>query len=127
MILKHEHLLVRAELESAIRDQHSVTEWLANLIEAISMEILSGPFSIYSTMPGNTGITAGAILSTSHVMLHTFEDDDNTVLQLDLYSCSWIDVPLVASKITEFFKPNKIEYKFLDRDLALTELPVKLT
>lgn len=127
MILKHEHLLVRAELEFAIRDQNSVVKWLENLIQAISMEILSGPFSIYSDMIGNTGITAGAILSTSHVMLHTFEDDDNTVLQLDLYSCSWIDVPLVASKITEFFKPTKIEYKFLDRDLALTELPVKLT
>lgn len=124
MILKHEHLLVRAELENAVRDQQIVENWLTMLIGAISMEILSGPFSIYSTMPGNTGITAGAILSTSHVMLHTFEDDENTVLQLDLYSCSWIDVPLVLEKINEFFRPFKIEYKFLDREHELREVQV---
>ena len=125
MILKHEHLLVRAELYDAVRDQGAVEAWITDLIQAISMEILSGPFSIYSTMPGNTGITAGAILSTSHMMLHTFEDYDYTMLQLDLYSCSYIDVDLVLSKISAFFKPYKLELKFLDRESSLESVPVK--
>lgn len=124
MILKHEHLLVRAELYDAVRDQGAVEAWITDLIQAISMEILSGPFSIYSTMPGNTGITAGAILSTSHMMLHTFEDYDFNMLQLDLYSCSFIDVDLVVSKVKEFFKPYKVEFMFLDREHGLEEVVV---
>jgi S-adenosylmethionine/arginine decarboxylase-like enzyme len=116
MILKHEHLLVRAELPVPIRDTEAVEQWLSNLITEIGMQTLKGPFSIYSTMPGNTGITAGAILSTSHVMLHTFEDDNYTLLQLDLYSCSYIDVDVVLDSIKNFFNPDKVEYKFIDRE-----------
>jgi S-adenosylmethionine/arginine decarboxylase-like enzyme len=116
MILKHEHLLVRAELPEPIVDTQAVEAWLSNLITSIEMQTLKGPFSIYSTMPGNTGVTAGAILSTSHIMLHTFEDDDYTMLQLDVYSCSCINIDVVLESISEFFNPYKIEYKFLDRE-----------
>lgn len=121
MILKHEHLLVRGELYTPVKSQPLVETWLKDLIASISMEILVGPFSVYSTMIGNTGITAGAILSTSHVVLHTFEDEDMTVLQLDLYSCSCIDVELVMREITKFFHPYKLEFKFLDRETSLAE------
>lgn len=124
MILKHEHLLVRAELTEPIRDTQAVENWLSKLIEAIDMQTLKGPFSIYSTMPGNTGITAGAILSTSHIMLHTFEDDNYTLLQLDVYSCSYIDIDTVSDHISEFFDPYRIEYKFLDRERSLNYLPI---
>lgn len=124
MILKHEHLLVRAELTEPIRDTQAVETWLSELIEAIDMQTLKGPFSIYSTMPGNTGVTAGAILSTSHIMLHTFEDDTYTLLQLDVYSCSYIDVGIVSEAISKFFDPYKIEYKFLDRERSLKYLPI---
>jgi S-adenosylmethionine/arginine decarboxylase-like enzyme len=119
MILKHEHLLVRAELSEAVRDTAAVEAWLSNLITAIEMQTLKGPFSIYSTMPGNTGITAGAILSTSHIMLHTFEDDTYTMLQLDVYSCSEINIDTISSHIDTFFKPYKTEFKFLDREQGL--------
>lgn len=119
MILKHEHLLVRAELTEPIRDTQAVEQWLSNLITAIEMQTLKGPFSIYSTMPGNTGVTAGAILSTSHIMLHTFEDDDYTLLQLDVYSCSAINIDTIAAAINSFFKPYKVEFKFLDREHGL--------
>lgn len=124
MILKHEHLLVRAELTEPIRDTVAVEKWLSELINAIDMQTLKGPFSIYSTMPGNTGITAGAILSTSHIMLHTFEDDNYTLLQLDVYSCSYIDIDIVSDSISEFFDPYRIEYKFLDRERSLHYLPI---
>jgi S-adenosylmethionine/arginine decarboxylase-like enzyme len=119
MILKHEHLLVRAELTEPIRDTQAVEQWLSNLITAIEMQALKGPFSIYSTMPGNTGVTAGAILSTSHIMLHTFEDDNYTLLQLDVYSCSAINIDITVSAIKEFFNPYKVEFKFLDREHGL--------
>ena len=119
MILKHEHLLVRAELTEPIRNTQEVENWLGNLITNIGMQTLKGPFSIYSTMPGNTGVTAGAILSTSHIMLHTFEDDDYTLLQLDVYSCSYISVEVVVDESKSFFKPYAIEFKFLDRDRGL--------
>lgn len=119
MILKHEHLLVRAELRDPILDTQAVEAWLSDLIVAIEMQTLKGPFSIYSTMPGNTGVTAGAILSTSHIMLHTFEDENYTLLQLDVYSCSCINIDTVVSHIESFFTPYVIEFKFLDREHGL--------
>lgn len=119
MILKHEHLLVRAELTEPVRDTQAVESWLSTLITDIEMQTLKGPFSIYSTMPGNTGVTAGAILSTSHIMLHTFEDEDYTLLQLDVYSCSCINIDTVVAHIESFFKPYTIEFKFLDREHGL--------
>jgi S-adenosylmethionine/arginine decarboxylase-like enzyme len=115
MILEHEHLIVRAEYTTPIRDNEAAEAWLADLIKAIGMEVLVGPFSIYSDMVGNTGITAGAILSTSHCVLHTFEDENHSVLQLDLYSCSTFSIFDVLERTQKFFNPYKLEYKFLDR------------
>lgn len=116
MILKHELLIVRGEYTDPIKDNLAAEKWLVELVEAINMNVLVGPFSVYSEMPGNTGITAGVILSTSHCVLHTFEDDDHSVVQLDLYSCSSIDVGIVLGRIEDFFSTYKLEYKFIDRD-----------
>lgn len=116
MILKHELLIVRGEYTNPLRDNLAAEKWLVELVEAINMNVLVGPFSVYSEMPGNTGITAGVILSTSHCVLHTFEDDDHSVVQLDLYSCSSIDVGIVLGRIKDFFSTYKLEYKFIDRD-----------
>lgn len=122
MILKHELLLVRGEYTNPIKDNLAAEKWLLELVEAISMNVLVGPFSVYSEMVGNTGITAGVILSTSHCVLHTFEDDNYSVLQLDLYSCSTIEVGIVLGKIKDFFNTYKLEYKFIERDKSFEVL-----
>lgn len=122
MILKHELLIVRGEYLDTITDNLAAEKWLLSLVGAIGMNVLVGPFSVYSTMPGNTGITAGVILSTSHCVLHTFEDEGHSVVQLDLYSCASIDIDIVLAKIAEFFNTYKLEHKFIERDKSFNVL-----
>lgn len=85
------------------------------------MKILMGPLATYSEMLGNRGMTAAAIIETSHVVLHTWDECDPAILQLDVYSCSPFSIDFIISEL-DFFSPTKIEYKFLDREHSLIEV-----
>lgn len=79
------------------------------------MEILIGPEAIYYDVPGNKGITAFAIITTSHIVLHTFDDIIPANFELDIYSCKDFNIDSVFQHI-EQFKPESIKFKFLDRE-----------
>jgi S-adenosylmethionine/arginine decarboxylase-like enzyme len=85
------------------------------------MQILYGPFAMYCELEHNEGMTAGCILSTSHCVLHTWDRGETPILQLDIYTCSDLDLEYVWKAI-EFFGPTKVEYKFLDREHGLVEI-----
>ncbi len=96
------------------------------------MEILYGPKAIYYSGHGlhNVGMTAFAIITTSHICLHSFENFDSdgyyvdTKLELDIYTCKSFN-PKTAFEMIEQFKPLEISYKFMDRenDFAIIERP----
>ena len=86
------------------------------------MKILMGPFVKYSDMPGNEGLTGGAIIETSHVIMHCWDRVNPPVMQLDVYSCSEFDPIKVCEKIKKDFDVIKLEYKFLDRNSELKEI-----
>ncbi len=85
------------------------------------MKILHGPVSVYCNKLGNRGITAFAIIETSHIVLHTWDEDTPATLQLDVYTCSELEVDLVV-KALSIFQPLKLDYKFLDREHGFTEM-----
>lgn len=121
--LEHKHLIVRAEIQNPPKDRNEIEKWLVEFIADIGMNIAIGPFSYYSTMEGNVGMTAGAIIETSHIILHVFEDyQPFPVLEFDAYSCSTLD-PLEVLRHMEKFKPVTTSYMFLDRefDLVVTD------
>jgi S-adenosylmethionine/arginine decarboxylase-like enzyme len=122
-LLKHQHLIVRAEIASPPYSESYIKQWLENLIGALKMKVLMGPFAKYCDVVGNRGLTAVAIIETSHVVLHTWDEDEVAVMQLDVYSCSEVDPNIIWNAIEEF-KPTHIDYKFLDRENGLTELPL---
>lgn len=87
------------------------------------MKILQGPITTYLDVPGNRGVTGVVIIETSHIALHVWDESDPGLLQLDVYTCSDLDPNVVLDKIREF-DPVKLEYKYLDRETCLTEIPV---
>lgn len=121
MPLQHEHLLVRAEIDNPSRDLEQIKTWLKTLVEDMGMHILYGPFAMDCDLEDNEGVTAGCILSTSHCVLHTWDECSPAVMQLDIYTCSTLDLDLVW-KALEPFQPTKIDYKFLDRENGLEEI-----
>ena len=121
-ILVHKHLIVRAEIKKPPQSESYFEGWLKDFIESINMKILIGPFCKYSDMPGNEGLTGGAVIETSHVVMHCWDRVEHPIMQLDVCSCSEFDPIKVCEKVKEDFGATKIEYKFLDREHNLTEL-----
>lgn len=120
-VLEHKHLIVRAELNNPPRDATNIKLWMKHLVDKIGMKILMGPYAVYSDMEGNAGLTAVTIIETSHIALHVWDEVNPALMQLDVYTCSTLDINDVFSAI-EFWDPTKIEYKYIDREHDLTLL-----
>jgi S-adenosylmethionine/arginine decarboxylase-like enzyme len=120
-VLEHKHLIVRAELNNPPQCTAQIEEWMRNLVSAIEMKILMGPYSVYSDMVGNRGLTAVTIIETSHIALHVWDECEPALAQLDVYTCSKLDIQAVLKAI-QLWDPNKVEYKFIDREHELCTL-----
>lgn len=118
-VLEHKHLIVRAELKCPPQDPNYISKWLEALVSRIGMKILMGPYSVYSDMVGNQGLTAAVIIETSHIALHIWDECEPGLMQLDVYTCSTLNIEDVFDHIKEF-EPTKVEYKFIDRENTLT-------
>jgi S-adenosylmethionine/arginine decarboxylase-like enzyme len=121
-LLVHKHLIVRAEAVSPPMDEEFLRRWLEKFIEEIGMKVMMGPYVKYSHMIGNRGITGAAIIETSHIVMHVWDEPDPALLQFDVYSCGEFDPETICNKIKKDFNTTKIEYKFLDREHNLKEL-----
>ena len=121
-LLVHKHLLVRAEVKAPIVNKNKAIKFLRTLIKAINMKAMYGPTASYCKMKGNRGVTAFAIIETSHIAMHIWDEVDPALVQLDVYSCAEMDPSKVIEIIKEELDTVKIEYKFLDREHDFKEI-----
>ena len=121
-LLVHKHLIVRAEAKNPPMDEATLTEWFKKFIDEIGMKVMMGPYVKYSHMIGNRGITGAAIIETSHIVMHVWDEPEPALLQFDVYSCGEFDPETICNKIKKDFNTTKIEYKFLDREHDLQEI-----
>jgi S-adenosylmethionine/arginine decarboxylase-like enzyme len=124
MAVVHKHLIIRAEVKNPLKDESLAMAWMSELIDKIGMKVMMGPFAKYLDVEGNRGLTAVAIIETSHIALHIWDEDDPALVQLDVYTCGPLDPYDVVEALREFH-PSKIEMKYLDREQGLTELPLE--
>jgi S-adenosylmethionine/arginine decarboxylase-like enzyme len=61
------------------------------------------------------------IIETSHIALHVWDEAEPALMQLDVYTCSTLNIEDVFAAIKEF-SPTKVEYKYIDRENELTLL-----
>ena len=121
--LVHKHLIVRAEVKNPPKDETRAKEFLRELIEGINMKILFGPEARYVDVVGNRGLTCFAIIETSHVVMHTWDECNPAMIQLDVYTCGELDTNVVFDFLQQF-DVIKMDYKFLDRETDLHEIPI---
>ena len=121
-ILVHKHLIVRAEAVSPPMNPEFLTKWLEDFIQYINMKVLMGPYVIYHDVPGNRGITGAAIIETSHIVMHVWDEPSPALMQFDVYSCGEFDAEQICRLIQKDFDVVKIEYKFLDRENELKDI-----
>ena len=120
MQLVHKHVIIRAEVTNPPTDETLTSNDVKALIEAIGMKILMGPYAKYCTMKGNRGLTVATIIETSHVIIHTWDETDPAMIQLDVYTCGVFDPNIVFDWLQKY-NPTKIDFKYLDRENGLTE------
>ena len=120
--LVHKHLIIRAEINKPPLLRSYLEIWLKKFIKSINMKIFMGPYVKYCNMPGNRGITAVAIIETSHIAMHVWDEVSPALMQFDVYSCSELDPEEICKKIKKDFEITKIEYKFLNRETGLVDL-----
>ena len=113
--MQHKHLVIRAEVKEPIVNKSKARKFLRSLIKKIAMKELYGPVACYCKMEGNRGITSFAIIETSHVAMHIWDEVSPALVQLDVYSCSEFDPETIFEHIQNM-QPKKIDYKFLDRE-----------
>jgi S-adenosylmethionine/arginine decarboxylase-like enzyme len=123
MAMQHKHLIVRAEVLRPPSDETLASEQVRVLIERIGMQILMGPYAKYVTVEGNRGLTVATIIETSHVVMHTWDESDPAVVQLDVYTCGSLNTDTVFDWL-EQYQPVRKQYKYLDRESDLVLEPV---
>ena len=121
-VLVHKHLIIRAEAVSPPMNTEFLTSWLKAFIGFINMKVLMGPYVVYHYVPGNRGITGAAIIETSHIVMHVWDEPSPALMQFDVYSCGEFDPERICRLIQRDFDITKIDYKFLDRENDLTDV-----
>ena len=121
-LLVHKHLIVRAEVYHPPMDEEFLRRWFQDFIDQIGMKVMMGPYVKYSNMEGNRGITGAAIIETSHIVMHIWDEVHPALMQFDVYSCGEFNPEIICNKIDKDFTVHKMEYKFLDREHDLKEI-----
>ena len=123
--LEHKHLLIRAEVNDCPKkdDLGHVLSWMNEIIKKIDMKLMYGPNITYVDQVGNRGISCMALIETSHIVLHIWDEDSPGLFQLDVYSCKSFNLQTVLKCFKSSFEVTKLQYKYLDRtsDLILTD------
>ena len=94
---------------------------MRKLIKTIDMNILAGPYSSQVSKKGNKGLSGVAIIDTSHISIHTWDEQEPALIQLDVYSCKEFKKSDVIDCLDDF-KPVTVEYKYFDRETNFIEV-----
>ena len=126
MTQQHKQLIVRADIGWCPQEEdlNKISDWIRSLIKKIDMKLLAGPYTTYVNEKDNKGMTSVAIIETSHIALHIWDEVSPGLMQLDVYSCADFNPSDVFDKVNELFQTIKMEYKFLDREKELVEVKV---
>jgi len=122
-MIKHHHFVGRFEVTNPplLADKSKLERWMADLIKAQGMNILSGPHVAHVDTPGNRGLTGVAIIETSHVAIHVWDECSPALIQLDFYTCGTLDKDAILRAV----KPwgvVKAKFLVLDRETDVVTL-----
>ena len=126
IIPEHKHIIVRAEVEKPIKNKTEIKVWITDLVEKLGMQLAIveqgyNPVVAYIDDEGNRGLTAVAVIKTSHIACHIWDEISPALVQLDVYTCSKLEKEKVLEHI-QVMKPVKVDYKVLDREHTTKEV-----
>jgi S-adenosylmethionine/arginine decarboxylase-like enzyme len=112
----HKHLMLRGHIENPPTNIQETINWVKTLIDELGMKVLQGPFASYVDVEGNRGLTCVAMIETSHIAFHIWDEHDPALIQLDIYTCGALDVYGTLRYLKTFFDFTSYEYLVYDRE-----------
>ena len=122
--LVHKHIIIRSEVLNPPVDEKLVSDSVKDLIDRIGMKLLMGPYAKYVHMIGNRGLTVAAIIETSHIVMHTWDECNPAIVQLDVYTCGPFNPEVVFNWLKQY-DPINVNYKYIDRENIIKEIPLQ--
>ena len=118
-MLEHLHLLVQGTATKLLSES-DIKNFTLDLIQNIDMDILGGPHIYRSDVAGNEGFTIITAITTSHIVIHTW---DTGLVQLDVYSCKKFEI-LDIVELLKTLSITDIKIKFLDRSNGFRNIEI---
>ncbi len=122
-------LLDLYDCEEGVSDDISLCyEYLEQLVEFLKMQKQSPPY-IFKTdaklYPDKAGLSGWVPLVESGIQIHTLSVKN--FISIDVYSCGKYDPEKVEEFTRNFFKPKKVEKRFLHRGVDYHKIPDAVT
>ena len=122
-MLQHKHILINAKVKNPLKTPEDGVGFLTRLVYAIQMKIIKGPFASYVEAEGNRGLTAVVMIETSHIAFHIWDENDPSMLQFDLYTCSTLPVEQVIKNLEDHFGLFNYSVLVLERSEGFKVIP----
>ena len=119
-MLEHKHILIRATVKRPPIQIDTIKAWVRTLVDNLGMKPLGETVAVYVDKKGNRGLTCIQAIETSHIALHSWDEDSPAVIQLDVYTCSKLNKEVVF-KALDKFDPIEINYLTIDRQKFLNK------
>jgi S-adenosylmethionine/arginine decarboxylase-like enzyme len=114
--MNHQHIIISAHnLAKPPRTRVEMVAWLSEMVDAIGMKTLMGPYATRCETAGNEGVTGVVVIETSHISCHCWDSVEEPFLKADVYSCKEFDTKTVL-EMFQRFRPSHIEYLGIDRN-----------
>lgn len=99
--------------KSLITDGKNIAEFAKVLVERIDMKAYGEPQVIHFGEDDKQGYTLVQLIETSNISGHFCDDTGN--FYLDIFSCKPYGIGIVVETVNQFFKPEKIVERFVER------------
>lgn len=106
------HLLVELWRAKHLTDATKIRSILIDAIKACGATMLSIDLHVFSP---NNGISGVAVLSESHISIHTWPEFDYAAI--DIFVCGTIDPRLALPILEKEFQPGKMEFTEMKRGI----------
>ena len=119
-MIEHKHLIVKGQMKVELTAA-DVYNLLNEMVDTLDMELMKGvPSNPNVGYEGgeNPGVTGCALITTSHIVLHTWNED--MCFQFDAYSCKMFNPNEVMELLTKWGL-DKTDNKFFDREYKIIE------
>lgn len=136
MAKMHKHLIIQAFVKKPPKkeDERTIEAWLTKIVHDMGMEVLRPATAEYCAQVGNEGMTADILITTSHMVLHTWDtitedyhsEDDGVdpeikekyglmpFIEFDIYTCSDLDIQMAIDAV-QIFEPVHLTYFYMNR------------